>query len=124
MAKLDDLRVIATLRRKSHCLYRHYDRHRALLYVGISLSAVQRLDGHHRDSHWFDEIATITIERFSNREKAEAAEKKAIIEEKPLHNVLHSLTAKKHHMGRSPMTQHCARRFVSRSSSQEDPECA
>ena len=74
---------------KNH-LYRHFDRSGTLLYVGISLSALQRLGQHADHSHWYGSIARVDIEEFSTREEALAAEREAIQNEKPLHNIAHS----------------------------------
>jgi len=68
-------------------LYRHYDSAGRLLYVGISLSAVQRLAQHRDHSHWFEDIANVAIERHESREQALAAERAAIIKEQPLCNL-------------------------------------
>lgn len=70
-------------------LYRHFNEDGALLYVGISLSAVNRLSAHSRGAPWFSEIVRIEIEKFDTREAAHDAEKKAIAREKPRHNVQH-----------------------------------
>lgn len=67
------------------CLYRHFDTSGRLLYVGQSLSFLARLAGH-KNSAWFDEIASITIQRFPNRHVLNAAEIAAIRAEGPLHN--------------------------------------
>ena len=75
-------------------LYRHFDENGALLYVGISLSAVQRLIQHEK-SDWFDEISNVTIESFATRELALLAEKEAIKKELPIHNKMFSETYKK-----------------------------
>jgi len=72
---------------KTH-MYRHFNKAGELLYVGISLSAVQRLSNH-SNSKWFDEISHITIEQFDTRAAALSAEKQAIIEESPKYNVQH-----------------------------------
>lgn len=74
-------------------LYRHFNKDGALLYVGISLSALQRLSQHGNGSEWFDHIAHVTIENFPNRIAAERAEKKAIQTERPTHNIAHALKA-------------------------------
>lgn len=66
-------------------LYRHFDGDGNLLYVGISLSAIARL-GQHKTSHWFNQIATVTIEKFDSRDDALDAEFLAIKTENPLHN--------------------------------------
>ena len=72
-------------------LYRHFDAEGRLLYVGISLNAFSRLMQHRRDSAWFRQIASITVEWFPTRGKAVDAERAAIQAERPLHNVIHVL---------------------------------
>lgn len=67
-------------------LYRHFDGQGCLLYVGVSLNALQRLS-EHRYSYWIDRVARVDIERFPSREAALAAEREAIRIEKPLHNI-------------------------------------
>lgn len=71
-------------------LYRHFDIRRRLLYVGISLRALSRLDQHRIASLWFDQIAHVTIERFPDRDSAMVAEKAAIKIENPLFNIVHA----------------------------------
>lgn len=68
-------------------LYRHFNESGELLYVGISLSTVSRLAQHRNASHWFAEIASITVETFPTRIGALEAERKAILEENPIHNL-------------------------------------
>jgi len=68
------------------CLYRHFDKDGLLLYVGISLSAIERLRSHRRYAVWYRDIATIAVERFPTRWEALLAERVAIEDEKPLHN--------------------------------------
>jgi hypothetical protein len=67
-------------------LYRHFRADGVLLYVGVSLPAIQRLRAHSLAAEWFGTIANITIETCESRQDALAAEKKAIQIEKPLHN--------------------------------------
>jgi hypothetical protein len=74
-------------------LYRHFNKEGALLYVGVSLNALNRLAQHRDVSHWFPAITNVTIEIFPDRKAALAAEQKAIIKENPRHN-LHRYTAK------------------------------
>jgi excisionase family DNA binding protein len=57
------------------------------LYVGVSLSAIQRLAQHRDASHWFAEIASVKVERFADRKEALAAERAAITAENPRHNL-------------------------------------
>jgi len=68
-------------------LYRHFDKDGILLYVGISLSALNRLGQHKDHSHWFDTISRVEIENFNTREEALVAESLAIFNEKPTHNI-------------------------------------
>jgi GIY-YIG catalytic domain-containing protein len=68
-------------------LYRHFDADGTLLYVGISLSALNRLGQHKQNAEWFDKIARVAIEKFPTRAAALEAEHNAIKEEKPLYNV-------------------------------------
>ena len=70
-------------------LYRHYDANNNLLYVGISLNAVYRLSQHKNGSAWYSEISKVEIEKFETREDAIKAERKAIKEESPKHNIRH-----------------------------------
>lgn len=76
-------------------LYRHFDKEGNLLYVGISLSAMGRLVSHKRDANWFDDIASVTIEKFKTRSAAEKAERKAIQNEIPKHNTMRYKVPKK-----------------------------
>lgn len=73
--------------RTATALYRHFDANDRLLYVGISLSAVQRLAQHRHSAHWFKKIVSVGIEWFPSREAAIEAEAAAIQLEKPLHNI-------------------------------------
>lgn len=68
-------------------LYRHFDATGQLLYVGISLSAIHRLQQHKRTAHWASQIANVTIEPHPTRAAALAAEREAIRQENPAHNV-------------------------------------
>jgi len=70
-------------------LYRHFDEEGKLLYVGISLNALNRLAQHRDASHWFRRIASVRIEWFDSREAASEAEIKAICEEDPECNIAH-----------------------------------
>ena len=74
-------------------LYRHMDRDGNLLYVGISLKPFQRLEQHQNNSHWAYDIASVSIEYFPSRRDAEIAERKAISEEAPAHNIVHAVVS-------------------------------
>ncbi len=71
-------------------LYRHYDKGGALLYIGVSCSAFTRLSQHSNHSHWFADIATVTLEHYPDRESVLKAETQAILTEKPAHNINHN----------------------------------
>ena len=71
-------------------LYRHWDADKNLLYVGISLSAIARLGQHIAGSHWSDEISSVTIQQYPDRDSAIIAERRAIAEEAPLYNIAHA----------------------------------
>lgn len=71
-------------------LYRHFDKDGDLLYVGISLSAIDRSKQHRTGSEWWPEVASITVENFASRAAAERAERKAIASERPIHNKMHA----------------------------------
>ena len=77
-------------------LYRHFDATSKLLYVGISLSAVERLREHRIYASWFERIARIEIQWFQSRGSAMNAERRAIICEKPECNIIHNI--EKHHV--------------------------
>lgn len=71
-------------------LYRHFDSGGKLLYVGISISALQRFLGHRSNSEWVGQIATMTIEQCANIDEARERERAAIKAEKPLWNIQHN----------------------------------
>lgn len=68
-------------------LYRHYDEDGLLLYVGVSLSTLNRLERHREASVWFWNIARVEIQRFSTRQESLDAERTAIQHEHPLFNL-------------------------------------
>lgn len=78
------------IRRKETVLYRYYDGQDVLLYVGITANMPSRFGSHETDSTWMDFAVRSTIERFTNRDDALAAEKAAIEEHAPLFNVEHN----------------------------------
>lgn len=68
-------------------LYRHFNSEGVLLYVGISLNAVNRTKQHGKVSKWYEEISTITIQHYPNRKEAIEAEGIAVKSEGPLYNI-------------------------------------
>ncbi len=85
--------------RRHHTLYRHFDRDGRLLYVGISLCSLTRLVDH-KSSAWFGDIATVTFERRNGRKDALRAERAAIRQENPVHNIAHSNAKRQGLVGR------------------------
>ena len=75
-------------------LYRHFDADGVLLYVGISNSAMKRLDEHRAASHWSLDIARVELKWFETRDEALSAEREAIMNESPRHNIHHHRPAK------------------------------
>lgn len=71
-------------------LYRLYDTSGALLYVGITSKRTERFTGHAATAKWWPEITSITLEHFAKRADAESAERTAIKNENPVHNVVHN----------------------------------
>jgi predicted GIY-YIG superfamily endonuclease len=67
-------------------LYRHYDSQDVLLYVGITLSVIDRIKAHRNGSHWFDQVTRITVERHPSRTAALKAECDAVYKERPVYN--------------------------------------
>jgi DNA-binding transcriptional regulator YiaG len=73
---------------KEKCdLYRAFDADGTLLYVGISWAALVRIPQHSK-KEWFSNVARIEITKFGSREDALSAEKQAVIDERPQHNII------------------------------------
>jgi predicted GIY-YIG superfamily endonuclease len=71
-------------------LYRHYQPNGDLLYVGITLSVLERTDRHLQVAEWRETICLIVIEPFATREEALEAERVAIRNEFPKFNRIHN----------------------------------
>jgi predicted GIY-YIG superfamily endonuclease len=71
-------------------LYRHFEPDGDLLYVGVSLSPLQRSQTHTESAAWREHICLIVIEPFATREEALAAEETAIRDEYPKYNRTHN----------------------------------
>ena len=72
-------------------LYRFFDVHDVLLYIGISLNAAQRASQHRAYKHWWDEVHRMEVEHLScDRTAALEVERLAILVELPLYNVTHN----------------------------------
>lgn len=87
------LATVDTAARQRTALYRHFDAKDRLLYVGISLSAIQRLAQHSQAAAWFEEITRVEVQWFGSRKEASDAEVEAIRTERPLHNLVHNTGA-------------------------------
>jgi predicted GIY-YIG superfamily endonuclease len=75
-----------------HALYRQFSADGGLLYVGISCRIPQRVKEHSKHSPWWEGVVRIEIEHFGTREESLAAEKRAIIDERPKFNIHHKAT--------------------------------
>ena len=70
------------------CLYRHFNSAGELLYVGISLRALNRLGQHRDHSGWFHSISKVEIVHYETRQESCEAERIAIADENPKHNII------------------------------------
>lgn len=81
---------------RSHTLYRAYNKHGHLLYVGISVRPDTRFSQHRMSSTWWREVTRIDIEHCRDKLSAIEAEKRAVLQEDPIfneiHTALHSIT--------------------------------
>lgn len=84
-----------TMINKRQALYRFYDAQDRLLYVGITVSVLNRWGAHAVDKPWWGDVVRATIEHRSDRASALIAEKAAIINEKPLYNKQHNAGARR-----------------------------
>jgi hypothetical protein len=75
----------------SSVLYRHYDAHGRLLYVGVAVNPRKRLRAHaDGGANWVSEVASSTYERFRTHKEVLDAEIDAIKNEGPLWNIVHA----------------------------------
>jgi len=68
-------------------LYRFFDQHGALLYVGQTTNLPTRTTWHRTQSPWYPTAASMTFVDFETRTEALAAEAEAIATERPIHNL-------------------------------------
>ena len=76
-------------------LYRFFDVDERLLYVGITSRGPNRWRNHEDSRAWWAQVARSTTEHFDAREDAIAAERAAIRNEQPIHNIVHAATRSK-----------------------------
>lgn len=72
-------------------LYRVYDDHDRLLYIGQTVQPGMRLRKHAESKEWWPAVAGITLQHFRSRDDIERAERMAILLEEPILNVQHNL---------------------------------
>lgn len=75
---------------KPQALYRLFDETEQLLYLGISADPGKRFAQHRSDKPWWGDIRSMTVQPMPSREAALEAEREAIKDERPLHNVVHN----------------------------------
>jgi hypothetical protein len=71
-------------------LYRLYDGNHVLLYIGATECLARRLHQHKKTQPWWENVAHMEVQEFASNSMAYDHERTAIIEEKPLHNVVHN----------------------------------
>lgn len=74
----------------THLLYRLYDADEQLLYIGRTNDLKHRFSRHAKVQPWWGDVARSAVETLPDLETLKAAEKAAIIEEKPLHNIVYN----------------------------------
>lgn len=68
-------------------LYRFFAEDGDLLYVGVTNNAGNRFDQHRISKPWWDQVATITVTHYEDRETALYWERSAIRHEMPAYNI-------------------------------------
>lgn len=71
-------------------VYRLYDTAGELLYVGIGVEPMDRLDQHRRSKRWWHEVARHEIAWYASRLLAGAEECRAVAFDKPKYNIDHA----------------------------------
>lgn len=75
-------------------VYRYYDRHDVLVYVGITGRGTARNFEHDRAAAWWKYVARQEVDHFPTRHEAEAREKELIRQFRPPFNTKHNPDAK------------------------------
>lgn len=70
-------------------VYRAFSKDGTLLYIGCSIRPTGRIEDHRHTSKWHDMTATITLEWFETKAEALAAERNAVMTERPAFNKDH-----------------------------------
>lgn len=77
-------------------VYRFYDTAGRLLYVGITCNLALRFAQHASDKTWWPHVARKTVVLYGSRDEAAAEEERAILGERPVHNVVGRQPKRKH----------------------------
>lgn len=81
---------------KQQCqVYRFYDKRGRLLYIGMSINAVRRMEEHRATKAWWLDVADVKVDMYPDRASAERAEREAIQRERPRWNVIHGTGRRK-----------------------------
>lgn len=70
-----------------YTLYRLYDAHDRLLYVGVTRDLTERLRTHRERKQWWREVTSVSTVLFETWREVEDAEQVAIRTENPVHNI-------------------------------------
>jgi predicted GIY-YIG superfamily endonuclease len=73
---------------KSVAVYRFYDRHEELLYVGISNNPRRRWKQHMKEKAWYPQVRHQTVTWYDSERAARRAESAAIRQERPHFNIV------------------------------------
>lgn len=71
-------------------VYRYYDEHGVLLYVGITSRGIARNMEHNKSKQWWQYVTKQEVEHFPTRRAAEVREKDLIVSRRPPFNVAHN----------------------------------
>lgn len=72
---------------KATTVYKFYDRHNVLLYVGITAQKSTRFYQHQISKDWWGEVSSVALEHYATRLEAQAREAELIASEKPRYNL-------------------------------------
>lgn len=70
----------------THTLYRFFGSSDELLYVGITNNPARRFSKHKDEKAWWLDVSRIELEQHDSRDELLAAERQAVMDERPLHN--------------------------------------
>ena len=78
--------AVEAIKSNPHVLYRFFDANDRLLYVGITHNPSRRFEKH-RARDWWRDVATIRLQVYPTRAAVQAAERRAVANEHPRHNI-------------------------------------